>query len=101
MPPNPLIYQSSPNWSIDRTFQVKFTIPTFTKVQKPKKSKSQKQYANPIILAIKWQEAINRGEYSSPADLSRKLRISRARVTQFFKIIAFRLKSTTNSNGSE
>jgi hypothetical protein len=45
------------------------------------------QYRNPIYLARQWQQDLFDGKYNSKADLSRKLGVSRARVTQIFNLL--------------
>ncbi len=55
---------------------------------KPKLSKISKlQYRNPIYLARQWQQDLAEGKYSSRADLSRKMGVSRARVTQILNLL--------------
>jgi hypothetical protein len=48
---------------------------------------SKHQYRNPIFLAQEWQEDLAEGKYSSQADLSRKVGVSRARVTQVLNLL--------------
>jgi len=80
------IKSGSPNSSIHRTFQAVFEMPVaqfnhnLIKIGKRK-------YRNPIYLAREWREALNNGEYASPADLSRHLKVSRARVTQILNLL--------------
>jgi hypothetical protein len=45
------------------------------------------QYRNPIYLAQQWQKDLAEGKYISRADLSRKLGVSRARVTQILNLL--------------
>jgi hypothetical protein len=45
------------------------------------------QYRNPIYLACQWQKALAEGKYDSRSDLSRKLGVSRARVSQVLNIL--------------
>jgi biotin operon repressor len=45
------------------------------------------QYRNPIYLARQWQKDLAEGKYSSQADLSRKMGVSRARVTQILNLL--------------
>lgn len=45
------------------------------------------QYRNPIFLAREWQRGLSEGKYSSRADLSRKMGVSRARVTQILNLL--------------
>ncbi len=55
---------------------------------KPKLNNISKlQYRNPIYLARQWQQDLDKGKYSSRADLSRKLGVSRARVTQILNLL--------------
>jgi len=44
-------------------------------------------YRNPIHLAREWQELITAGDLSTAAELSRKLGVSRARVTQVLNLL--------------
>ena len=55
-------------------------------LRKTKHQKGQKRRRNPVVLAREWQEALDRGEYESQADLARKKGISRARVTQILNL---------------
>jgi hypothetical protein len=48
---------------------------------------SKLQYRNPIYLAGEWQKDLAEGKYSSQADLSRKMGVSRARVTQILNLL--------------
>jgi hypothetical protein len=45
------------------------------------------QYRNPIYLARQWHGDLAEGKYSSRADLSRKMGVSRARVTQILNLL--------------
>jgi hypothetical protein len=47
----------------------------------------KRQYRNPIYLAKEWSQALDNGEYASPAALARQLRISRARVIQILNLL--------------
>ena len=47
----------------------------------------KRQYRNPIYLVKEWCRLIDKGKYSSPAALSRCLRVSRARVTQIMNLL--------------
>jgi hypothetical protein len=51
------------------------------------KHKRLKSYRNPVALAREWQESIGQGDCLSGAELARKLRISRARVTQTLRLL--------------
>ena len=64
-----------------------FELPSVKKRCKPLKPKPSRLYRNPIALAQEWQRALANGDYSSPADLSRKLGVSRARVTQVLQVL--------------
>jgi hypothetical protein len=44
-------------------------------------------YRNPVILAQEWEKALAEGRYASPADLSRRIGVSRARVTQILRLL--------------
>ncbi len=45
------------------------------------------QYRNPVFLARQWQKELTEGKYNSQADLSRKMGVSRARVTQILNLL--------------
>lgn len=45
------------------------------------------QYRNPIVVAQEWQRRLSAGECASRADLSRKLGLTRARVTQILGLL--------------
>ena len=45
------------------------------------------QYRNPIYLARQWKTDLAEGKYSSQANLSRKMEVSRARVTQILNLL--------------
>jgi hypothetical protein len=45
------------------------------------------QYRNPIFLAQEWQKDLSEGKYGSRADVSRKMGVSRPRVTQVFNLL--------------
>lgn len=47
----------------------------------------KRRYRNPIYLAKEWRQALDNGEYASPAALARKLKVSRARVTQILNLL--------------
>jgi hypothetical protein len=64
-----------------------FRLPDTPCYKHKKRTKRQKHHRNPIILARKWREALDRGEYHSQADLARKKGISRARVTQILNLL--------------
>ena len=48
---------------------------------------SKHHYRNPVFLAREWQKDLSEGKYSSRADLSRKMGVSRARVTQILNLL--------------
>jgi hypothetical protein len=48
---------------------------------------SKHQYRNPVYLARQWQNDLAVGKYVSRADLSRKIGVSRARVTQILNLL--------------
>jgi hypothetical protein len=79
--------KSSPDWSIGRTFRVVFRFRHTARRPQIARPKPQKTYRNPIFLAREWQEALDRGEVSSRAELARKLGVSRARVTQVLNLL--------------
>ena len=61
-------------------------MPKFTNSQILAKI-SKHQYRNPIFLAQEWQKGLSEGKYSSRADLSRRMGVSRARVTQILNLL--------------
>jgi hypothetical protein len=77
--------KSSPSPSIDRTFKAIFEMPKTPNSQLLTKI-CKHQYRNPIFLARQWQLDLAERKYSSRADLSRKLGVSRARVTQVLNL---------------
>lgn len=77
------LWPSSPNPTIDRTFRAVFTLP---KDRKRTKNKPPKRYRNPVMLAQEWQNMLN-GKNATPAELARKLSVSRARVTQILRLL--------------
>jgi hypothetical protein len=75
---------NSPNPTIDRTFRVAFDFP---QEQKRTKGKSLKRYRNPVTVAREWRELLENGPCASPADLTRSLGVSRARVIQVLRVL--------------
>ena len=59
-----------------------FEFPAVKEESKGTSHKPSRLYRNPVYLAQERQKALSNGECSSPADLARKLEISRARVSQ-------------------
>lgn len=76
----------SPSPSIGRTFRAVFEMPQPQTKQKLNKI-SKHQYRNPIFLARQWHMDLVERKYDSRADLSRKLGVSRARVTQILNLL--------------
>jgi hypothetical protein len=76
----------SPSLSIDRTFRAVFKMPRTTQNQGLIKI-CKRQYRNPVCLAKQWQKDLSEGKYSSQTDLSRKVGVSRARVTQVLNLL--------------
>lgn len=76
----------SPHLSIDRTFRSVFEMPC-SKRQQALTGVAKRRCRNPIILAQEWQEALGKGKYASPADLSRHIGVSRARVSQILRLL--------------
>jgi hypothetical protein len=66
---------------------VVFEFPRVKKKPNVLRVKPLRLYRNPIGRAQEWQRALVSGEYSSPADLSRKLGVSRARVAQVLRVL--------------
>ncbi len=56
--------------------------------------KAKKTYRNPVALALEWRRALDRGRYTSQADLARKKGISRARVIQILNLLRLSPKVT-------
>jgi hypothetical protein len=81
-----LLSSRLPNQVKDRTFRAVFGF-VDTRKGCGKKVTPSKRYRNPIILAQEWQKVLERGECRSPAELARKLGVSRARVTQLFRLL--------------
>ncbi len=78
----------SPSKLKARTFRGVFTFPNVKKKHKAKQSKRSRTYRNPIALAREWQKTLRNGNSSCPADLGRKLGVSRARVTQVLRLLS-------------
>ena len=76
----------SPNGLKGRTFRATFEMPTapfnhnLIRIGKRK-------YRNPIFLAREWRRVLDEGKFSSLAELSRDLKVSRARVTQILNLL--------------
>ena len=47
----------------------------------------KRQYRNPILLAREWRKVLDDGKFASFAELSRDLKVSRARVTQILNLL--------------
>jgi hypothetical protein len=54
--------------------------------QKRTQTKPVRCYRNPVIVAQEWQGILDHENYT-PADLARKFRVSRARVTQYLRLL--------------
>jgi hypothetical protein len=81
----------SSNRSKDRTFRVVFRFSAGrprTATRKPLRT-----YRNPVCLAREWQQALDRGDVVSRADLARRIGVSRARVTQVLGLLALSPKA--------
>ena len=76
----------SPKGLKGRTFRAIFEMPVVPFNHNLIKI-SKRQYRNPIYLAKEWRKALDNSEYKSPADLSRRLKVSRARVTQILNLL--------------
>jgi hypothetical protein len=83
----PFAYAGSPSKLKGRTFRAVFHLPLVEKAQKVNIQRLARTYRNPLVVAQEWQETLRSGTYSSAADLARKLRISRARVTQVLSLL--------------
>jgi len=59
----------------------------FIKYERDLIKNRRRQYRNPIYLAKEWQQALTNGRNNSLADLSRKLGLTRARVTQIMNLL--------------
>jgi len=64
-----------------------FELENAKKQSKALKPKPSRLYRNPIAFAQEWQRALGNGDCSSPAELARKLGVSRARVTQVLRLL--------------
>lgn len=64
-----------------------FELPGVKKKPKALKHKPLRLYRNPIAVAQEWQRRLTNGDCSSPAELARKLGVSRARVTQVLRVL--------------
>jgi len=71
----------------DRTFSVVLKFPDLKKEHKAKEFSPSRLYRNPVNLAREWQKALGNGDCSSPANLARKLGVSRARVNQILRLL--------------
>jgi hypothetical protein len=74
----------SPHCLIARTFKFTFVIPPR---QTNAELKPKKTFKNPILLAIAYQKKITSGEFSSQAELARKLKTTRMRVNQLLRLL--------------
>lgn len=83
----PFAQSGSPNRSEDRTFKVVFRFRHAAARPRTATRKPRKTYCNPIFLALEWQQALERGEASSRAELARRQGVSRARVTQVLGLL--------------
>ncbi len=77
----------SPSKLKHRTFRAVFEFPAVKKESKGTKHRPSRLYRNPVYLAQEWQKALSNGDSSRPADLARKLGVSRARVTQVLRLL--------------
>jgi hypothetical protein len=77
----------SPGKLKDRTFRAVFEFPVAKKKPNATNHKPSRLYRNPVYLAGDWQKALGNGDCFSPADLARKLGISRAYVTQMLWLL--------------
>lgn len=68
------------------TFKAIFEMPKTTNGQLLIKIYKH-QYRNPIYLARQWQRDLSEGKFISQADLSRKVGVSGARVTQVLNLL--------------
>ncbi len=64
-----------------------FEFPAVKKESKGTRHRPSRIYRNPVYLAQEWQKALSNGDCSCPADLARKLGVSRARVTQVLRLL--------------
>ena len=73
-------------WNKVQYYQVfKDKTPAFRVGQK--KISAAKTYSNPIKIALKYQETLALGQADSQVDVSRKLGVSRAKVTQMLNLL--------------
>ena len=71
----------SPGHTVSRTLQI------FLNRSSQKRIAPRRTYRNPIALAREWQVIIDGGEVASRAELSRRLGVSRARITQVLQLL--------------
>jgi hypothetical protein len=81
--PVAFLCMSSPNPTIERTFQAVFASP---QEHGRTQNTPPKCYRNPVILAREWQKRLQH-EHDTPAEVARKLRVSRARATQILRLL--------------
>lgn len=74
----------SPHCLKARTFRFTFVIPPR---QTSAKLKLKKTFKNPILIALAYQKKLTAGEFSSQAELARKLGTTRMRVNQLLRLL--------------
>ena len=79
--------KNSPRGSVGRTFRLTLEFPEEMRKLQVKKVRVKRTYRNPVFVAMEWQAMIDSGECETRADLSRKLGVSRARVTQVLNLL--------------
>jgi hypothetical protein len=77
----------SPPRTKARTFKAVFTLPPANRRKKARERRVKRSYQNPVVLAQSWQKYLKEGEFRKPADLARRFRFSRARVTQILRLL--------------
>ena len=75
-----------PEWVNTQNFHAVFEMPVVPFNHNVIKI-GKRQYRNPVFLAKEWRRALDNGECASLADLARRLKTSRARVTQILNLL--------------
>jgi hypothetical protein len=81
-----LEHTGSPKPSEGRTFRAVFARPMITNHQLLTKI-CKHQYRNPVYITRQWKNDLAVGKYVLRADLSRKIGVSRAKVTQILNLL--------------
>jgi len=49
--------------------------------------KPSKTYINPILVALKYKEALDSGKYQNQTELAKSLNVTRSRVNQYLRLL--------------